>query len=128
MADVEIAVTRGRRRQLTHTVLNSVGQPQDLTGRTLKLLAKRSLDDADGAAIITKSTGSGIVHLTQSGATLGQATITIEAADTAALPNYSVALRCEIVLLDGGAPYGVIPDVPPDRFWLLVGPNVVNAP
>jgi hypothetical protein len=128
MADTELAMTRGRRRDFTVTVLNTAGDPQDLTGRSLKFLAKRNVADADGSAIITKATSSGITHATRSGPTLGQATIQVDVADTAALPNYSVALWCEVVLLDSAVPYAVVPDVPPPRFWLLVGPNVVDTP
>jgi len=131
VADSEIKMTRGRHRDITVTVLNSAGSPQDLTGRTLRFMAKRGITDLDSAAILNKTTGTGITHaVPQSGATLGQATIAIAAADTnvAAVPNHSIALRCEIVLTDGSEPYAVVPDVPPNRFWLLVGPGVVNTP
>jgi hypothetical protein len=128
VADTEIFMTKGRHRDILVTVLNSAGTPQDLTGRTLNFRAKRNIADLDAAAIIIKATGSGITHATQAGATLGQATIAILAANTSALPNHTVALRFEIVLLDAGEPYSVVPDVPPIRGWLVVGEQVINVP
>jgi len=129
VADTEIFMTRGRHRDITITVLDDDGDPQDLTSRTLNFKAKRKLSDADADAIISKATGAGITHASpQSGATLGQATIAILAANTTALPNHTVALACEAVLLDTGEAYAVVPDVPPVRFWLIVGPSVIVTP
>lgn len=129
MADIEVFMTKGRHRDILVTVLNSAGTGQDLTGRTLNFRAKRNIADTDANAIITKATSSGITHaVPQSGPTLGQATIAIVAADTSTLPNHTVSLACEVVLIDGTEPYAVVPDVPPMRFWLVVGPQVINTP
>jgi hypothetical protein len=128
VADTEVFMTKGRHRDILVTVLNSAGAPQDLTGRTLNFRAKRNIADTDANAIIIKATGSGITHATQSGATLGQATIAIAAANTSTLPNHTVSLAAEVVLIDAAEPYAVVPDVPPVRFWLVVGPQVINVP
>ena len=90
------AITRGDAATRTITVLDGTGAAVDLTAVTLKFTAKRRASDAQAAAVIAKSTGAGIVNQTQSGATLGKATLTILSADTASLEAYRVDLHYDI--------------------------------
>ena len=72
------------------------GSPLNLGGMlAATFLVKNSVDDPDGAAIITKTLGSGIAIVSAPGGTL---TITVTAADTVLLTNRSLA--CALKLKD----------------------------
>lgn len=71
-------IYRGLDWQRTLTVTKeSDGTARDLTGATVTFSLKRHTTDA--AALVTLTVGSGITLLTQSGATLGQATVFLAA-------------------------------------------------
>lgn len=70
----------GKDKNFTITITDQSGRV-DLGGKTLRFTAKKSRYDPD-PPLISKITGSGIANLTQAGATLGQATISIDPADT----------------------------------------------
>lgn len=110
----DLAMTRGDSYAFTVTVLDGAGAALDLTGKTLRMtLVRQPYADAT----IIKNTGAGIVHQTQSGATLGKATITLDPADTSALPAVPVAFRGDVQLTSGGLPYTTEP------LWLRVDPD-----
>lgn len=69
----------GESRVLNNTISDSAGNPVNLSGATITFKAAKR---RNGAAIITKSIGSGIT-VTNAGA--GQHTVTLDPADTAAL-------------------------------------------
>lgn len=63
-------------------VTEASGTATDLTGKVLKLEVRRRTGEA---ALLTLTSGAGITHLAQSGATLGLADIVITTAQSAAL-------------------------------------------
>lgn len=75
-------MARGELRYVDLVVTDETGAALDLTGRTLVLTAKWDVGDADSAKVFQLTSGSGITHATQSGATQGHATATIAAALT----------------------------------------------
>lgn len=81
---MSITIYKGNSKSWILTVKDSTQSPIDITGYTLEFQVKGAVDDAD-PALISKSVGSGITILTQSGATLGQAQIDVIPADTANL-------------------------------------------
>lgn len=123
MADTDLAMTRGDTWTRTITVVDAANARVNLTGKTLTFTARTA---AGGTAVVTKTTGSGIVHATQSGATEGQATLTLDPADTSALAAYATTLVCDVQLTDGSARYTVIP-APGDRFTLTVYPDITTS-
>lgn len=78
---------------------NPPGTAADLTGCVLSFAARTS---AALPPVISKSTGSGIVHRNQSGADKGIADMTIDAADTASLDSALTGrtLKCELQVVD----------------------------
>lgn len=110
---VELAPTViGTDRIITATFYDSAGDLEDITGHTINFWAWE-----EGTALeIAKSTGgSGITILAQTGATLGQAQITIEPADTLQW-SANVRLRIELEKTTGG---GLV-DVPVVGKWRLL--------
>lgn len=60
--ETNLQLTLGRDQQYVFTVLNDAQTAAiDITGWGLSWMAKRYLSDADGAALLTKTTGAGIV-------------------------------------------------------------------
>lgn len=72
---------RGDDRALTLTLTDEDGSPVDLTAAAVRFTAKRNIIDADDAAVLSKTVGSGVVLVNAPG---GIARIDIAAADTAA--------------------------------------------
>lgn len=72
------AIISGDDRTLTLTVTGADGLPQDLTGLGVEF----RLENLAGA-VVSKTVGAGITLLAQSGATLGQATVSVDGVDTA---------------------------------------------
>lgn len=86
----------------------------DLTGKTLAFMAKRSRTDADGSAVISKTTGAGIANTNAIG---GLAALTIDPADTSALAE-TTQLEYDLQLTNGGQVFTVASD------YLLVRADV----
>jgi hypothetical protein len=93
--------------------------PQDLTGATIELQIKTTAGAAD-PALLSKSVGAGITLLSQSGATLGQAEISITAAETQAL--LARTYKYDVIAVIGGKRRVL---VPPSDFVLK---ELVNQP
>jgi len=107
----ELTMIRNDSFSFTVTVLDGAGAALDLTGKTLRVtLVRQPLADVT----IVKNTGTGILHQTQSGATLGKATVTLDPADTSTCPDFPVAYRGDVQLTSGGLPYTTEP------IWLRV--------
>jgi hypothetical protein len=93
------ALVRGDDTTRIITIVNADGDALDLTGCTLRFTAKRRRTDAQAAAVISKVTPTQIALATQSGATLGTATLTIDAADTASLEAMRIDLLYDVELV-----------------------------
>lgn len=92
-------MTRGETFGLRVTVTDQDGQLVDLTGATAYA---RVRPDPKAAPVISKSSPStGIALAAQSGATLGQYTITIAVSDTASLPVGDYVWDTWVVLASG---------------------------
>ncbi len=77
------------------------GAAVDLTGGTLRMIAKYSVLDADADAVFDKSSPStGITFLSAAG---GTANITIASSDTTALPYDTVPLVYDVKFVDSTA-------------------------
>jgi hypothetical protein len=93
-----LATYRGDNESFTITVRDAAGATVALTGASLRFMAKRRARDADAAAVITKTTASGITHdPDQVGAGKGKATIALLPADTA----LAAVLVWDLQLRDG---------------------------
>ena len=79
-------IYKGQTATFLLTVTDEDEERFNLDGSTLYFRIKLAVTAAD-PALVALETGSGIVHATQSGTTLGQATITVPAASTAALTD-----------------------------------------
>lgn len=89
----------GEDKTLTFTIYQSDGAtPQNITGWALSYTWKRQLSDADSAAVLTKTTGGGIVLTTP---TDGVCTVTIADTDTDALTARTY--RHELKRTDAGS-------------------------
>lgn len=93
---------------------------QDITGWTIWFTAKRKLSDVDAAAIIAKTTASGITIQSAAG---GWAIVAITAADTGALEARDVMLYFDVQIKDAN---GEI-HTPIRRGTLLVECDVTQA-
>ena len=99
---LSLRMTRARTAVFSIAVLQN-GAPLNVTGKTLYFTAKFKVQDADAAAVVKKSTGSGIVV---TDAPNGLATLTINPADTAALAEKNTQrLVCDVALKDGANVY-----------------------
>ena len=114
------ALVRGEYATRTVTILDGDGDALDLTGASVYFTATRRLSDAAAAALISKETGAGIEHLTQSGDTVGQATITFDPADTSSLEAYRVDLHFAVWAVIATHPY------PTQRGTLTVNSAAAN--
>lgn len=110
----DLAMTRGDSYTFTVSVLDGAGAALDLTGKTLRMTLVRQ---PYAEVSIVKNTGTGITHQTQSGATLGKATVALDPADTSALPAYPVAFKGDVQVTSGGLPYTT------EVLWLRVDPD-----
>lgn len=79
-------IFRGDDAAFLLTVLDSTGAPVDITGDDVEFEVKATLNGAD-PALIRKTVGAGIALLAQSGATLGQARVTLLGTDTDIAPR-----------------------------------------
>lgn len=113
-----IAILRGNDRTFKLTVKDSTGTAVDITGYTIEFQVKLLLDDLD-PPLISKSVSSGITILTQTGSTLGQATIELTPSDTANLETKPHVF--DVVVVDGNSKRFHV--VAPDKFDVL---GVVN--
>jgi hypothetical protein len=97
----DLSLYRGDDATFTVTANDSSGNAVDLSGTTLIWTAKRSKFDADADAVLQKkSSDGGVTILTQSGATLGQATITVDAVDTDSLTRQTFCFW-DLEVVDG---------------------------
>lgn len=103
--------TSGRDISIPLSFTDTAGAPLDLTGYTIDArIFGTGLD-------LTKTTGAGITHGVQSGATLGTASLRIEDTDTAAIEfGTRVVCTLEVRLT---APGGDTPDLPGGRATLV---------
>jgi len=111
-------VYKGESKTLLLTISDSDGVRLDITGFTIEFQVKLKDGDAD-PPLISKSVGSGITILTQSGGTLGQATVKIDSADTTGLTAQKH--RYDVIVIDLVGDRQVV--VPPSNFWVK---EVVN--
>lgn len=112
-----LIMKRGKTLPFSATCTSN-GQPFDLTGATLKFLAKRRAGDADAGAVITKTDGDGIVVPLP---TNGVAQVQILEADTAALANEETVLVWELQVTSSANPFTVAGGL------LTIEPAVVQA-
>jgi hypothetical protein len=113
-----LIMKRGKTLPFSATCTSN-GVPFDLTGASLKFLAKRNVADADGSAVITKTTaGGGIVVPTP---TNGVAQVQILAADTQSLANEETVLVWELQVTSSSNPFTVAAGL------LTIEPAVVQA-
>lgn len=100
------------------TVIDSAGNPTDLTPYTaLEFEVKPQAGDPD-PALISKTLGSGLTLLAQTGDTLGQAHLKISSVDTV---GQSGTFECDLIGVDGAGDRQVL--MPPSPFVIF---NVVN--
>lgn len=104
MADISKTVLymfRGETKAWRVPVVDSSGNAVDITSRTLTFTAKEY--PSDTTALITKTTGSGIVHTTP---VSGIATLTIDNSDTdiAAIPRHQKKLSWWVHMTSSGEP------------------------
>ena len=117
MAD--FTMKRGDTLPINHTVTDG-GAAVNLTGKSLRFMAKRSVADADSAAVITKTIGSGITVTNPTG---GLAQTLISPADTTGLPAIAQLLQWDLQMVDGSNVYTL------ESGTLLVSPDVsVTSP
>ena len=99
---MDLTMTRGDARTMS-VPMTLAGVPWEIpVGATVRFTAKRKTSDADGAAVIAKSTGSGIV------AVADVATITIAPADTDALAaaRTNETLYYDVQVTGAGSSFG----------------------
>lgn len=95
---ITLDMFRGDDREFTLT-LTEDGLPMNLTGATLRFTAKRSINDPDTAAVITKTVGSGITI--DADPTSGIVVVALLAADTADVTRQTV-LVWDVQVVRGG--------------------------
>lgn len=95
MTDFNIVCKRGDTIDL-EVIATRDGAPLDLTGTSIWFTAKRKLKDADENAIAQKTLGAGI---TVTDAEAGEALVTLDPADTAALTK-ETTLYCDVQVVE----------------------------
>lgn len=115
----DFTMPRGDTFFIDHTV-TSAGSPYDLTGKSLRFVAKRAVGDPDSAAVFVKTSPSGGVAITNP--TQGLARTTIAPADTSGLAAVAHALRWELQVTDPTPNPDAVYTV--DKGYLLVDPDV----
>jgi hypothetical protein len=118
MGTTNITMSRGDRLDLTLRVTLSKS-PYDLTGCSLWFTAKQSYVDADAAAIIQKTVGSGI---TVTDAQKGIAAIVVLPADTEDLDGAKVNLYWDVQLETASGDVWTIV-----KGNLIINPDVTTA-
>lgn len=113
-----MSLPRGDSATYLLTVTDDDDDAIDITGLGIELEIKSALGAADPATI-RKTVGAGITLLTQSGDTLGQATIEIDSTDSDITPGLRYL---DVVVIDGADRQHV---VGPREFSIT---GVVNAP
>lgn len=104
----DLTVYKGLAWQRLLTVTNrDTGAAVDLTGATIILIARR--DYTDEVDAFTLEVGSGITLLTQSGDTLGQATVDISSLISSGLAVENYAIRVTVQPAGEDTPQIVIP-------------------
>ena len=96
------------------------GAAINLTGGTLRMMAKYSTYDDDASAVFNLSSPSSGIVVTD--APNGKATVTISPANTVSLPEHRVDLAYEIRLTESG---GAVDSLTFGTLTVL--PNVVNT-
>lgn len=92
--DFDVTIRRGDDRQLAVTIYQENGvTPQNLSGASLWFTGKLHLRDSDADAVLAYTRGAGITVTSDPN---GTATVQIVGADTAALPDGAIPLRCDI--------------------------------
>lgn len=80
---MDLTMYRGDTPTWELAVTNAAGAPYNLTGCTIRMMAKRAITDADSAAVLDLSTAGGEITITDAAG--GRAEIVPPAADTAGL-------------------------------------------
>lgn len=96
-ADADLWIFRGDDKQFSLAVLQD-GVAKNITGSTLKWIAKRASSDPDAAAVLSKDTPSGI---TVTSALAGLAVLTLAKADTLTLSNRDQWLYWDLYEVEG---------------------------
>lgn len=104
-------IFKGEDKTYRLTITDADNERVDITGFALQFEVKLDVGDAD-PAIISKTVGAGITILTQSGSTLGQATVEVDSADTS--PLAVVVHKYDVVAVDLAGERHVV--VPPSDF------------
>lgn len=94
-------------------------QPQNITGFSIWVTAKRAASDADATAVFQRTIGSGV---TVTNAVGGLANFTVIQAHTSGFEASRVTLLCDVQLKD--TPGNV---VTAGHFLLLVDPDITRA-
>ena len=101
------SINQGESRMYTLTVKDGNGVLVNLTPTSaLEFQVKANPGDTD-PPLVAKAIGTGVTILTQSGATLGQATIQLDPGDTSAIDPGLYAY--DVVLVLSGKRYYVVP-------------------
>lgn len=90
-------------------VLDTNGDPFNLTGYTIRMTAKTDIDDTDADAVFQLSTTTGEIVITNAAG--GLATIQPERSSTNTLTT-DITVYCDVQIADDGAPdvtYTVVP-------------------
>lgn len=92
-------MTRGNKQVINFPIVDGNGAALNLDGLTLKCLFKASHADADAAALITKTSGSGIVARSPqaTAANTGWADLTLLPVDTTTPPGISAGVTTTLV-------------------------------
>ena len=116
-----LTIFKGETTVFVLSVKDAAGAPRDITGAALEFTIGTIYTPP--AVIIEKSVGSGIVLRTQSGATLGQADITIAAGDLVGVNDKVAGIytHCVKMVLGGVTTFVVQPE--PGNTVLVDSPN-----
>lgn len=95
-------------RRLTVTNV-ATGAPYDLTGSSISFRGKHRTSDA--SPLVSLALGSGVTLLTQAGATLGQADVTIDGSISAGFNVDSLICAAIVVLPTDVEPKIVVPPI-----------------
>lgn len=113
-----ITIFKGEDKTYTIRVVDDAGDPVDISGFTVEFEVKTAVGLADPASI-AKAVGSGIVIAPDQVANKGEATLTIDPADTNTLT--ALIYKYDLIVIDGGGERQVV--IAPSNFDLR---EVVN--
>jgi len=108
---------KGRTLTINSIAYTDTDTEANLTGGTIKVMAKKNMNDPDSAALFTKLVGSGIVV---TDAVHGRFTTTITAQDTNDLAYDKIFLEIVAKLSDGSF-------IPSDIIDLILTNNVLKT-